>query len=163
GTDTNAVIDAVQTDAAINPGNSGGALVARNGSVIGITSAIRTVDDTGAEGGSVGLGFAIPIEDARRVAQQIIRTGRAEHSDLGVNAKSVTAGMRDGAQVQNVRDGGPAAAAGITEGDVLTQVGDRSISGADELVVAVDQHRPGERVPVTAVRQGRRLVLNVVL
>lgn len=163
GTDTNAVIDAIQTDAAINPGNSGGALVNSNGAVVGINSAIRTVDSSGGEGGSIGLGFAIPIEDARRIAQEIIRTGSAQHADLGVNAKSVTDGLQDGAQVQNVHNEGPAAAAGIAEGDVITRVGDRPVGSADELVVAVDGHRIGEQVPVTAVRQGRELVFDVTL
>ncbi|GAB2732631.1 trypsin-like peptidase domain-containing protein [Salinifilum aidingensis] len=163
GTDTNAVIDAIQTDAAINPGNSGGALVDGSGAVVGINSAIRTADSSGGEGGSIGLGFAIPIEDARRIAQEIIRTGHAQHADLGVNAKSVTDGLQDGAQVQNVRNGGPAAAAGIAEGDVITRVGDRPVGSADELVVAVDGHRVGEQVPVTVVRQGRELVFDVTL
>lgn len=163
GTDTNAVIDAIQTDAAINPGNSGGALVNREGAVVAINSAIRTVDDSGEEGGSIGLGFAIPIEDARRIAQELIRTGQVRHADIGVNAKSVSDGLEDGAQVQNVRDRGPAAAAGIAEGDVITEVGDRRVRGADELVVAVDRHRIGEAVPVTVIRQGRELVLDVTL
>ncbi|GAA4841504.1 trypsin-like peptidase domain-containing protein [Saccharopolyspora rosea] len=163
GTDTNAVIDAIQTDAAINPGNSGGALVDANGAVVGINSAIRTLGSTSGEGGSIGLGFAIPIDDARRIAQELIRTGRAQHADLGVNAKSVSDGLADGAQVQNVRDGSPAAAAGMAEGDVITKVGDRRVGSADELIVAVDRHQPGEHVPVTVVRQGRDLVLDVPL
>lgn len=162
GSDTNAVIDAIQTDAAINPGNSGGALVDGNGAVIGINSAIRTLGSSG-EGGSIGLGFAIPIDEARRVAQDLIRTGQEQHADLGVNAKSVVDGSRQGAQVQNVQDGGPAATAGIHDGDVVVQVGNRQVTSADELVVAVDEHRIGETVPITVVRQGRQLVLNATL
>ncbi|WP_277675580.1 trypsin-like peptidase domain-containing protein [Saccharopolyspora rectivirgula] len=162
GTDTNAVIDAIQTDAAINPGNSGGALVDSTGAVIGINSAIRTLGAEG-EGGSIGLGFAIPIDDVRRIAEELIRTGQVRHADLGVNAKSVTDGLSDGAQVQNVRDGSAAAKAGIAEGDVIIKVGDRQVRSADELIVAVDRHRVGERVPVTLVRQGRELVLDVTL
>ncbi|GAB3284636.1 trypsin-like peptidase domain-containing protein [Parasphingorhabdus pacifica] len=161
GTDTNAVVDAIQTDAAINPGNSGGALVNGNGAVIGINSAIRTLGS--GEGGSIGLGFAIPVDDVRRIATELIRTGTVRHADLGVNAKSVSDGMADGAQVQNVRDGSAAAGAGIAEGDVITKVGDRKVGGADELVVAVDRHQVGETVPVTVVRQGRELVLDVRL
>lgn len=163
GTDTNAVIDAIQTDAAINPGNSGGALVDGNGAVVGINSAIRTLGSADGEGGSIGLGFAIPINDARRIAQEIIRTGTAEHADLGVNAKSVSDGLADGAQVQNVREGSAAAGAGIAEGDVVIKVGDRDVHNADELIVAVDRHRIGERVPITVVRQGRELVLEAAL
>ena len=108
--DSNPVIDAIQTDAAINPGNSGGALVDTTGAVVGINTAIRTLG--GGEGGSIGLGFAIPIDDARTIAESIIRTGGYVHSDLGVNAKSVTDGTSDGAQVLNVRQGGPARAPG---------------------------------------------------
>jgi len=165
GSDTNAVIDAVQTDAAINPGNSGGALVDRNGSVIGVNSAIRSLGAGGpdGQGGSIGLGFAIPIDQARQVAEELIRTGRVQHPDLGVNARSVSDGGTDGAQVQNVRGGGAAAGAGIAEGDVITQVGQRRVTGADELVVAVNAHRPGESVPVTVIRQGRQLVLDARL
>ncbi|MFC7343184.1 trypsin-like peptidase domain-containing protein [Saccharopolyspora griseoalba] len=162
GTDTNAVIDAIQTDAAINPGNSGGALVDGNGAVVGINSAIRTLGQ-GGEGGSIGLGFAIPIDDARRIAQELIRTGAVRHADLGVNAKSVSDGLADGAQVQNVRDGGAGAEAGIAEGDVIIKVGDRKVRSADELIVAVDRHQIGQTVPVTVVRQGRELVLDVTL
>ncbi|GAA4612834.1 S1C family serine protease [Saccharopolyspora hordei] len=162
GTDTNAVIDAIQTDAAINPGNSGGALVDGNGAVVGINSAIRTLG-AGGMGGSIGLGFAIPIDDVRRIAQELIRTGHVQHADLGVNAKSVSDGLADGAQVQNVQDGSAAAAAGIAEGDVIIKVGERKVGSADELVVAVDRHQVGEQVPVTVVRQGRELVLDVTL
>lgn len=162
GSDTNAVIDAVQTDAAINPGNSGGALVDGNGSVVGINSAIRSLGSGGA-GGSIGLGFAIPIDNARRIAQELIRTGHAQHADLGVNAKSVSDGRTDGAQVQNVRDGSAAAAAGIAEGDVITRIGDREVSTADELIVAVNSRQNGEGIPITVVRQGRQLVLDARL
>ena len=146
GSDTDAVIDAVQTDAAVNPGNSGGPLVDASGAVVGINTAIRTLG--GESSGSIGLGFAIPITMARDVAEQIIKSGTVQHSTIGVNARSATDGVTDGAQVQNVQHGGPAAAAGIAEGDVITKVGDRSVGNADELVVAVRQnagrrHRAG--------------------
>ncbi|RRO15798.1 PDZ domain-containing protein [Saccharopolyspora rhizosphaerae] len=162
GTDTNAVIDAIQTDAAINPGNSGGALVDGSGAVVGINSAIRTLG-SGGEGGSIGLGFAIPIDDVRRIAQELIRTGTVRHADLGVNVKSVSDGLADGAQVQNVRDASAAAGGGMAEGDVIIKVGDRKVGSADELIVAVDRYQVGDRVPVTVVRQGRELVLDVTL
>ena len=115
GTDTNAVIDAIQTDAAINPGNSGGPLVDSTGAVVGINTAIRSLGQASG-GGSIGLGFAIPIDDAKAIAEELIRTGVVEHAELGVNARSVTDGTTDGAQVQNVQQGGPAAAAGIARG-----------------------------------------------
>ncbi len=162
--DAEAVIDAIQTDAAINPGNSGGPLVDSTGAVIGINTAIRSLGATsGSEGGSIGLGFAIPIDTARGVAEELIRTGAVQHAELGVNARSVTDGATDGAQVQNVAANGPAALAGIVEGDVIVKVGDRLIAGADELVVAVRERRPGETVPVELVRDGRSLTVSAVL
>ncbi|MEO6879373.1 MAG: trypsin-like peptidase domain-containing protein [Mycobacteriaceae bacterium] len=161
GSDTNAVIDAVQTDAAINPGNSGGPLVDLQGRVVAINSAIRT---SGAEsGGSIGLGFAIPVDEVAKVAQELIRTGRATHPELGVNARSVTDGLTVGAQVANVQDGSPAAAAGVREGDVIIKVGDRKIVSADELSVAVMEERIGVPVTVQVVRAGRTVDLSVTL
>ena len=162
GTDTNAVIDAIQTDAAVNPGNSGGALVDSGGAVVGINTAIRTLSQGGA-GGSIGLGFAIPIDDATAIAQELIRTGQVKHAELGVNAKSVTDGTTDGAQVQNVQQGSAAAEAGIADGDVITKIGDRPIGSADELIVAIRERQIGEQVAVALVRQGRPLVVQVVL
>ncbi|WP_214364328.1 S1C family serine protease [Pseudonocardia sp. H11422] len=159
--DGTAVIDAIQTDAAINPGNSGGPLVDSTGAVVGINTAIRSLGQ--GEGGSIGLGFAIPIDDAREIAQELIRTGVVKHADLGVNAKSVTDGTTDGAQVQNVVQGGAAAAAGIIEGDVIVRVDDRAIAGADELVVAVRERDPGQTVSVQLVRDGRPLTVSAVL
>jgi putative serine protease PepD len=162
GTDTNAVIDALQTDAAINPGNSGGALVDGSGAVIGINTAIRTLGDSQASG-SIGLGFAIPINDAKAVADEIIRTGKVVHPTLGVSAKSATDGTTDGAQVQNVADGGPAAKAGIQEGDVIVKFGERTVGNADELQVAVQEHNPGDTVPVELLRDGRKMTVQVTL
>ncbi len=161
GSDTDAVIDAVQTDAAVNPGNSGGPLVNSAGAVVGINTAIRTLG--GESSGSIGLGFAIPITMARSVAEQIIKSGTVQHSTIGVNARSATDGVTDGAQVQNVQQDGPAAAAGIAEGDVITKVGDRAVGNADELVVAVRQNAVGSTVPVVLLRDGRQMTVNVTL
>ena len=161
GTDTNAVIDAIQTDAAINPGNSGGPLVDSTGAVVGINTAIRSLG--GGEGGSIGLGFAIPIDYARGIAEELMRTGKVTHAEIGINARSVSDGTTDGAQVQNVQQGGAAAAAGIIEGDVIVRVGDRTIAGADELVVAVRERNPGDTVDVQLIREGRPLTVSVVL
>ncbi len=161
GSDTDAVIDAVQTDAAVNPGNSGGPLVDSAGAVVGINTAIRTLG--GDSSGSIGLGFAIPITMAKSVAEQIIRSGTVQHSTIGVNARSATDGVTDGAQVQNVQQGGPASAAGIAEGDVITKVGDRSVGNADELVVAVRENAVGATVPVAFMRDGRQVTVNVTL
>jgi S1-C subfamily serine protease len=158
GSDTNAVISAVQTDAPINPGNSGGALVNGSGEVIGINTAIASLG-----GGSVGLGFAIPIDSARDIAEQLITSGRAVHAALGVNARSVTDGTRDGALVVNVESGSGAAEAGIREQDVIIAVGDDPVGSSEELVVAVDAHEPGETVRIELVRGGSSRTVDVTL
>ncbi len=156
GSDSDAVANAIQTDAAINPGNSGGALVDGTGAVIGINSAIATLSAGGrSSGGNIGVGFAIPINEARRVAQQLIRTGRAQHATLGVHVTSVTDGSRDGAQVEAVNPGGSAAKAGLREGDVITRVGSELITGADSLTVKIRGHDIGDIVTLTYVRAGK--------
>ncbi|SCX38065.1 putative serine protease PepD [Klenkia marina] len=149
GSDTNAVISAIQTDAPINPGNSGGALVDATGAVIGINTAIASTS-----GGSVGLGFAIPVDKARDIAEQLISTGTAVHASLGVQARSVTDGTRDGALVVNVEPGSPAAEAGIEEQDVIIAVDGAPVGSSEELQVAVDSKRPGDTVTVELVRGG---------
>jgi S1-C subfamily serine protease len=159
------VYDAIQTDASINPGNSGGALVDATGALVGINSAIQTfgTDPSGAGGGSIGLGFAIPADQAKRIAQSLIRTGSVHHANLGANVRSVSANSSLGAQVVNVRAGGAAAAAGIAVGDVITQVGDRRISGAADVTVVVLDHSPGDTVPVTFDRGGQQHTVQVAL
>ena len=164
GTDTDAVIDAIQTDASVNPGNSGGPLVDASGAVVGITTAIRTLGGDAVGGsGSIGLGFAIPIDYAITVANQLIAGTKVQHPTLGVNARSATDGTTDGAEVQNVQDGGPAAHAGIQEGDVIVKVGDRTVGSADELTVAVQEHAVGDTVPVELLRDGKRMTVQVTL
>jgi putative serine protease PepD len=153
GSDTNAVINAVQTDAPINPGNSGGALVDGTGALIGINTAIASLGG-GASGGSIGLGFAIPIDTVRDISEQLIATGRAVHASLGVNARSVTDGARDGALVVNVEPGSPAADAGIQEQDVVIAVDGEPVGSSEELAVAVDAHAPGDSITVEVVRGG---------
>lgn len=156
GTDTEAVIDAVQTDAAINPGNSGGPLVDATGRVIGINTAIRS-----ASGGSVGLGFAIPIDQVTAVTRALIRDGHVSHPTIGADTRSVVNDAMTGAEVANVRAGGPAQEAGIVEGDVIVRVGDREVADADEFVVAVQNETIGEPVTVTLVRAGRQVEVTV--
>ena len=154
GSDTNAVINAIQTDASINPGNSGGALVDASGAVIGINSAIASLGGTGTQGGSIGLGFAIPIDTVRGIAEQLIATGKAVHASLGLNTRSVTDGQRDGALVLNVEPGSPAAAAGVEEQDVVIAVDGDAVDSSEELAVAVDEHRPGDTITLEVVRDG---------
>jgi S1-C subfamily serine protease len=150
--------DAIQTDAAINPGNSGGALVDSSGALVGINSSIQTQT-----GNSVGLGFAISGNYARKISEALIQNGEVKHADMNVNARSASAETAEGAQVQNVPAGGAAAAAGVVEGDVITRVGDRMVRNAAELTVAVREHDIGETVPVVLARQGRELTLQVTL
>jgi S1-C subfamily serine protease len=165
GSDTNAVINAIQTDASINPGNSGGALVDGSGAVVGINSAIATLSTGGSTGqaGSIGLGFAIPINEARQIAQQLIRTGKVQHATLGVTARSVTDGARDGALVESVAAGSAAANAGIKAGDVITRIGDRLVGGSDDLVVQVRAYKVGDKVQLTYVRGGRTVKVTATL
>ena len=145
----NTVLDAIQTDAAINPGNSGGALVNMNGELVGVNSAIATLggDSGQSQSGSIGLGFAIPVDQAKRIADELIQTGTASHASLGVqvgNDASV-----DGAKIVDVTGGGAASAAGLPSGVVVTKVDDRVINTADALVAAVRSRAPGEKITLT--------------
>src|SRR5205823_14776002 len=161
GTDTDAVIDAIQTDAAINPGNSGGALVDGSGTVVGINSAIATLSSGGGQSGSIGVGFAIPINHARDIAQQIIRTGVVKHATLAVNARSVTQlnGNRDGALIEPVQPGGAGDRAGLQEKDVITRVDGTVITGSDKQVVTIREHKIGDQVKITFVRGSRTMTV----
>ncbi|OCF88111.1 serine protease [Nocardia brasiliensis] len=147
----NPVIDAIQTDAAINPGNSGGALVDGSGKLIGINTAIASLGGgevgVGQQSGSIGLGFAIPVDQARRVADELIKTGHATYAQIGVKIqKQDTA---NGARVLESTPDGPAAKAGIPAGVVVTKLNDRTIDSGDALVAAVRSHQPGDKVKVT--------------
>jgi len=153
------VIDALQTDAAINPGNSGGPLVNLRGEVVGVNSAIATLGGgAGGQSGSIGLGFSIPIDQARAIAQELIDTGSATHAQLGVSVQDASAagsgGFSDGAAVAEVTADGAAQAAGLAAGDVITKVGDRPVDSADALIAAVRSHRPGDEVVLTYQRDG---------
>lgn len=155
-------MDAIQTDASINPGNSGGPLVDGAGLVIGVNSAIATLGGfQGEQSGSIGLGFAIPINAAARVADEIIRTGRAQVPVVGV---SLDTAYRDaGAKVSEVSPGGPSDKAGLRPGDVVTEVnGQRVIDGID-LIVEIRNRVPGEVVRLTVERDGDIQDLDVTL
>ena len=145
----NTVLDAIQTDAAINPGNSGGALVNMNGELVGVNSAIATLggDSAAAQSGSIGLGFAIPIDQAKRIADELIQNGNASHASLGVQVGNDAA--THGAKIVEVTGGGAAAAAGLPSGVVVTKVDDRVIGSADALVAAVRSKAPGDKVTLT--------------
>jgi putative serine protease PepD len=153
------VIDAIQTDAAINPGNSGGALVDLAGQVIGINTAIASTS-----GGNVGVGFAIPIDQAKVIAQQLIETGRASRAQLGVSVGTATTADGDTrAVIQAVTPGGPATQAGLQPGDIVLKVGDKNVTDADALIAAIRSHQPGETVTITYERDGSRQTASVRL
>jgi putative serine protease PepD len=163
-------VNALQTDAPINPGNSGGPLVDLHGRVIGVNSAIRTADNGGpapGQSGSVGLGFAIPVNQAKDIAEQLINTGRASHPVIGVSLDTGYPG--DGARVASatgdpaVVPGGPAEAAGVEEGDVITEVDGERVLSSDELIVTIRSHRPGDRLVLTVERGGEEISLTVTL
>ena len=154
------LLNAIQTDAAINPGNSGGALVNGQGAVIGINSAIATLGATssGDTSGSIGVGFAIPVDEARSVAEEIIRTGRATHPAIGVEAGNEVAddGRKAGARLTRILSGSPAAAGGLRVGDVVDKVQDIPVGSVDELILALRQSKVGDRVTVEYLRDGQR-------
>jgi len=148
--DQNSVLDAIQTDAAINPGNSGGALVNMNGELVGINSAIASLGDTSspqAQSGNIGLGFAIPADQAKRIADELIQTGTATHASLGVQVGNDA--TVNGAKIMEVVSGGAAAQAGLPNGAVVTKLDDRVIGSADALVAAVRSKAPGDTVALT--------------
>ncbi|WP_157440331.1 S1C family serine protease [Actinokineospora inagensis] len=140
------VMDAIQTDAAINPGNSGGPLVNMQGQVIGINSAIYSPQSGEASAGSVGIGFAIPIDQARRTADEIVKTGKATQTVLGVSVRDNDNG---GALIADIVAGGAGEKAGLKQGDVVTKLNDRRIDTSDALVAAVRALAPGDKVTLT--------------
>ncbi|HWU32073.1 MAG TPA: PDZ domain-containing protein, partial [Marmoricola sp.] len=143
--------------AAINPGNSGGPLVNLRGQVIGVNSAIATLGNTNSSGesGSIGVGFAIPIEQVRTTAIEIIATGHAEYPLIGAGVKTTDA--QDGAHVSDLIAGGPAASAGLKVGDVITAIDGQPINDTITLVVDIRTHNPGDTVMLT-VRRGSQTI-----
>ncbi|MGX1028264.1 trypsin-like peptidase domain-containing protein [Streptomyces sp. SAI-097] len=167
-------VDALQTDAPINPGNSGGPLLDARGRAIGINSAIRSADSGSAESdggqsGSIGLGFAIPINQGKRVAEELINTGKATHPVIGITLDMNYSG--DGARVSAkdsdggpaVTTGGPGAKAGIKPGDVITAVDGQRVHSGEELIVKTRAHRPGDRLELTLERDGKETKVSLVL
>lgn len=157
-----AYINAIQTDAAINPGNSGGPLLNSAGQVIGINSAIASLAPsfTG-EAGSIGLGFAIPVNSARRIAEEIISTGESATPIIGVTLD--TTYTDGGSRVSEVSPGGPADAAGLRTGDVITALQGRETSDSTELVVAIRSYAPGDTVQLEFTRGGQTRTVDLIL
>jgi putative serine protease PepD len=139
------VLNAIQTDAAINPGNSGGPLVNMQGQVVGINSAIYSPSQGQGQAGSVGIGFAIPMDQARRTIDEIVKTGKPKQTVLGVKVEST----EQGARISEITGGGAAEKAGLKAGDVITKFGDRRIDESDTLVAAVRSKAPGDKVTIT--------------
>ncbi|SON61274.1 Serine protease Do-like HtrA [Mycobacterium simulans] len=156
GSDTDTVIDALQTDASINHGNSGGPLIDMDSQVIGINTAGKSLSDSAS-----GLGFAIPVNEMKFVAQTLIKDGKIVHPTIGISTRSVSNAIASGAQVANVKAGSPAQKGGILENDVIVKVGNRKVADSDEFVVAVRQLTIGQDAPIEVVRDGRNVTLTV--
>ncbi|MHA7220807.1 S1C family serine protease [Arthrobacter sp. RHLT1-20] len=161
-------INVIQTDAAINPGNSGGALVNTKGEIIGVNVAIASAGGDTASSGNIGVGFSIPINNAKRVAQEIISNGKASHGQFGVSVKPKTASSSAsafsvGAEVATVESGSAADKAGVKVGDVVTKFQDLQISDPNQLTAAVREQAAGATVKVTVLRSGQQKQLDVTL
>ena len=162
---SDAYLDAIQTDAPINPGNSGGALVNSAGAVIGINSAgdFSTQDGSGGSIPISGIGYAIPINYARRIALELIHTGKAVHGSFGATGVTALSGLKVGAYIKQVSPGGPADKAGLKVGDVIVAADGTVVQSFDQLRVIVQQHKPGDQVDVTYYRKSERLTTTVTL
>jgi putative serine protease PepD len=169
GSQTALLIDAVQTDAAINPGNSGGALLDCSGKLVGVPSAGATIPSSSGSGGSIGLGFAIPVSVAAKVANEIIATGTVRHAFIGVEVEPLSASAaRESSGAQGLRvaalvAGGPAASAGLRVGDVITSIEGRATDSADQLMALTLSKSPGDRVAIEYERNGRPATATVTL
>ena len=146
GADDQSFISAIQTDAAINPGNSGGPLVNGQGQVIGVNSAIATLG-SGTQSGSIGLGFAIPINQAQRVISEIIETGKSSTPIAGISIDSTFDGT--GAKIAEVVADGPAASTDLKVGDIVTKINGEAVEDSTELIVAIRRNNPGDTIVLT--------------
>ena len=163
GQNENSYINAVQTDAAINPGNSGGPLVNLQGEVVGVNSAIASTGSQVAsdQGGNIGVGFAIPIEQVQVTTDQILKTGEAKYPVMGANVRGTA--KLDGATVESITAGLPAAKSELKVGDVIRRVDGKPVTGSIDLVVAIRSHVPGEKVTLSVERAGKTLDIDVGL
>ncbi|MGL5809749.1 MAG: S1C family serine protease [Nocardioides sp.] len=156
-------INAVQTDAAINPGNSGGPLVNLRGQVVGVNSALATNGSVAeGEAGNIGVGFAIPVEQVRTTARQILATGKARYPVIGAKVRTGR-GEDQGALVDEVIPGSPAAASGLEPGDLITAVDDKQVFDGIELIVTLRTHQPGETLRLTLIRDDAKRQVDITL
>jgi putative serine protease PepD len=160
--DDAAYMAALQTDAAINPGNSGGPLVDGNGRVIGVNSAIATLAGASGRAGSIGLGFSIPINQAKRIAEQIIATGHATRTIIGAKLDTAYTNPSGGVRLRDV-PAGPAKDAGLRAGDVITEFGGRRVTDPTDLIALIRKFPAGAKVPVTYSRGGTTRTAQVML
>jgi len=155
-------INAVQTDAAINPGNSGGPLVDLSGRVVGVNSAIATTGGTTGESGNIGVGFAIPIDQVKITADQILRTGEARYPVIGATVNTGDASAV-GAKILNVGSDSPASRAGLKKGDLVTEIGGDKVADGIALIVAIRAHQPGDTVTFTVRRGSDQMSVHITL
>ena len=160
--DESSYINAVQTDAAINPGNSGGPLVNLRGEVVGVNSAIATMGGFVGNGGNIGVGFAIPMEQVKVTAAQIVRTGEAKYPVIGAEVRTGGGGS-GGAEIAAVGSGTPAQRAGLREGDVVVEVDGKPVGDGIGLIVAIRSHQPGETIELTVRRDGDQRSVDITL
>jgi putative serine protease PepD len=155
-----AYIDAIQTDAPINPGNSGGPLVDGGARIIGVNSAILTMGSAqGGQTGNIGLGFAIPINQASAISTLLIKKGRATYPVIGANVEDRSGGV----ELISVEGRGPAARAGLRRGDLITRIDGTKITAMEELIVSIRTRRPGQKVVLDYERGSRRKQARVTL
>jgi putative serine protease PepD len=155
-----AYINAIQTDAPINPGNSGGPLVDAGGRVVGVNSAILTLGESEGQTGNIGLGFAIPIDQATAIGKQLIARGKARYPVIGA---TVGDGSSSGVPLQTVESDGPAADAGLRATDVITSIDGQAVTSSEELIVMIRTHLPGATVTLDYTRGSARRSAKVVL
>ena len=153
GPSANAYINGTQTDASINPGNSGGPLIDAGGRAIGVNSAILTLGADREQAGNIGIGFAIPINQAMEIGRMLIADGKATYPVIGADVAD--SGDPAGVQLTSVTNNGPADRAGLRQGDVVTKIDGQTVSATEELIVAVRSHRPGDQVVLTYKRNGQ--------
>ena len=166
GTRESSFINALQTDAAINPGNSGGPLVDLSGAVVGINSAIATTGSGfGGQSGSIGLGFAIPINQARKTADQLIKNGSSTYPIMGVSldTRYTGVGAKIPDEVGSVSPGGPADRAGIKPGDIIIEIDGKAVDTADEAIITVRSRNVGDRIKIKFKRLGATKEVSLVL